>query len=114
MAFNAREGSRRGPVLLVELSGRLVFGDGERKLDELLQQLIGRGERALLLDCAAVSAMDSEGIKVLFRNLASIEKLGGSMKLVNVPPRVRLVLEATRLLSVIQTFDDQEAAVRSF
>jgi anti-sigma B factor antagonist len=114
MAFDAKEGSRIGPVLLVELSGRLVFGDGECKLDGLLQRLIGRGERALLLDCAAVSAMDSEGIKVLFRSLASVEKRGGSIKLVNVSPRVRLVLEATRLLSIIETFDDQEAAVRSF
>lgn len=114
MAFDAREGARIGPVLLVEVSGRLVFGSAERKLDELLQQLIDRGERALLLDCAGVTAMDSEGIKVLFRNLASMEKHGGILKLVNVSPRVRLVLEATRLLAVIETFDDQEAAVRSF
>jgi anti-sigma B factor antagonist len=114
MAFDAKEGPRIGPVLLVELSGRLVYGDGEHGLDEFLQQLIGRGERALLLDCADVSAMDSEGVKVLFRNLASMEKRGGSIKLVNLAPRVRLVLETTRLLSIIETFDDQEAAVRSF
>lgn len=114
MAFDAKQGPRIGPVLLVELSGRLVYGDGEHGLDQLLQQLIARGERALLLDFSAVPALDSEGIEVLFRNLASMQKRGGSIKLVNLAPRVRLVLEATRLLSIIETFDDQQAAVRSF
>jgi anti-sigma B factor antagonist len=114
MAFDAKEGPRIGSVLLVELSGRLVFGDGEHGLDEFLQKLIARGERALLLDFASVPAIDSEGIKVLFRNLTSMEKRGGGIKLMNLTPRVRLVLEVTRLLSIIETFDDQEAAVRSF
>jgi len=114
MAFDAREGGRIGPVLVVELSGRLVFGDGEHKLNEVLQPLITRGERALLLDFSDVSALDSEGIKALFRNLTSMQTRGGSLKLMSLQPRVRLVLEATRLLSVIETFDDRETAVSSF
>lgn len=112
--FSATEIRRAGPVLLVKLTGRLVMGEGERKLDEFLQGLIARGERALLLDCAEVPAIDSQGIKSLARAVVSLQNKGGVLKLLALTPRVRMVLDVTRLLGVIEVFDDEEAALRSF
>jgi len=112
--FTLEESRRAGPVLVVELRGRLVMGDGDQELDAALQVLIGRGERALLLDCANVPAIDSQGIRSLVRNAVSLHNRGGQLKLLNLTPRVRSVLEVTRLLNVIEAFDDEEAALRSF
>lgn len=112
--FNAAEVRHAGPVLLVKLKGRLVMGEGDRRLDEFLQGLIARGERALLLDCAEVPAIDSQGIKSLVRAAVSVQNKGGVLKLLTLTPRVRMVLEVTRLLGVIEAFDDEEAALRSF
>jgi anti-sigma B factor antagonist len=112
--FTVEESRRAGPVLVVELRGRLAMGEGEEKLNAALQDLIGRGERALLLDCAKVTAIDSQGIRALVRNIVSLQNRGGQLKLLRLTRRVRTVLEVTRLLNVIEAFDDEGAARRSF
>ena len=114
MAFAITERERIGPVLLVEMSGRLVMGEASDKLEEELQRRIAAGERALLLDWAGVSVIDSQGLKALVHGVISIRKVGGQLKLVSVDPRVREVLETTRLLTVIDAYDNREAALRSF
>lgn len=102
-----------GSITVLELSGRLTMG-GSDALDETLQSLIADGHLALLLDCNQVSAIDSQGIKALVRGAVSIEQRGGKLKLLKPAPRVRKVLEITRLLTVIETFDDEVAALESF
>jgi len=114
MAFAITEREHIGPVVLVEMSGRLVMGEGSERLEEELQRRIAAGERALLLDWAGVSVIDSQGLKALVHGVISIRKVGGQLKLLNVDPRVHDVLEMTRLLTVIETFDNREAALRSF
>jgi anti-sigma B factor antagonist len=114
MKFKVEESRRVGSVQVLTLSGRLVFGDGAEALDASLQNLIARGERALLLDCSGVTAIDSEGICPLVRNAVSLHKRGGHLKLLKLSPHVRLVLEVTRLLTVIEAFDDEQAALHSF
>lgn len=112
--FTVKEERREGPVLVVVLDGRLIYGDGDQKLMDFIQGLINRGERALLLDCAGVPSIDSQGIKALVRSVVSMHKREGALKLVHLSPHVRMVLEVTRLLTVIEAFDDEEAALRSF
>lgn len=113
MSFTIKE-RRTGPVLILELAGRLTMGEGTDKLDAAVRKLIGAGEQALLLDCAGISTIDSQGIRSLVWGVTSIEKRGGKLKLLKVSPRVREVLDITRLLTVIETFDDETAAVSSF
>ncbi len=113
MAFAVRE-RRNGPVVVLELEGRLTWGEGSEKLDAIVRRLIEGGERALLLDCSRVASIDSQGIKSLVSGYTSLEKRGGRLKLLRMSPRVREVLELTRLLTVIETFDDEGAAVKSF
>jgi len=105
---------RAGPVTILELNGRLHVGAAAEELDERLQKLITVGRTALLLDCGQVSAIDSQGIKALVRGVISAQKRGGKLKLLKLTPRVREVLNITRLLTVIESFDDEETALRSF
>ncbi|MFQ5723066.1 MAG: STAS domain-containing protein [Terriglobia bacterium] len=113
MGFAVRE-RRNGPVVVLELEGRLTFGEGTDKLDGVVRRLIEGGERALVVDCSRVESIDSQGIKSLVWGVTSLEKRGGRLKLLRMSPRVREVLEITRLLTVIETFDDEAAAVKSF
>ncbi|MBI4467670.1 MAG: STAS domain-containing protein [Acidobacteria bacterium] len=113
MPFSLKE-RRSGPVLILELAGRLTMGEGTDKLDATLQKLIAAGERQLLLDCAGVSSIDSQGIKSIVWGVTSVGKRGGKLKLLKVSSRVREVLDITRLLTVIEAFDDEAAAMRSF
>lgn len=103
-----------GLVTVLELNGRLTMRAGSDALDEKLQSLIADGRVALLLDCTHLISMDSWGIRALVRGLTGAAKRGGNLKLLKISPHVREVLDCTRLLTVIETFDDQETAVASF
>lgn len=103
-----------GSVTILAISGRLVIGDASEALDEKLQSLLAAGRLFLLLDCGQVTSIDSCGIKSLVRGVTSAEKRGGKMKLLKVAGHVREVLSITRLLTVIETFDDEQAALQSF
>jgi len=112
MNFSINE-RRRGSLVILELNGRLVMGEGSEELDKEIQQRIQGGIHALVLDCAHVPAVDSQGIKSLVRGAISLQKRDGKMVLLHLTPRVRDVLELTRLLTVIEAFDDEDAAARS-
>jgi len=112
MTFSINE-RRRGSLVILELNGRLVMGEGSEELDKEIQQRIQGGIHALVLDCAHVPAVDSQGIKSLVRGAISLQKRDGKMVLLHLTPRVRDVLELTRLLTVIEAFDDEDAAARS-
>jgi anti-sigma B factor antagonist len=103
-----------GPVTILELSGRLALGEGSTALNEKLQSLIGEGRVNMLLECSRVTALDSQGISALVRGIISTQKRGGKLKLLRVAPRVRHVLEVTRLLSVIESFEDEAKALASY
>ncbi len=114
MGFIIEERERKGKVVIVELSGRLTMGDGSNSVGEFLQTLVAQGDHAVLLDMAGVPLLDSRGIQANVHGHTSLRKRGGQLKLLNLTPRVRQVLDYTRLLTVFEVFDDEAAAVKSF
>lgn len=113
MPWNIEE-RQAGTVTVLELTGRLTMGEGSDPLDSRLQALIGGGQRAVLLDCRQVESIDSRGLKTLVRALTSMERAGGKLKLLQPAPRLRQVLEFTRLQTVIEVFEDESQAIASF
>jgi anti-sigma B factor antagonist len=103
-----------GSITVLEVSGRLTLGEDSKVLTEKLQNLIAAGCSAFLLECSKVSAIDSQGLSALVRSVVSVRKRGGKIKLMNTSPRLHYVLEITSLLKVIESFDNEDAAVRSF
>jgi anti-sigma B factor antagonist len=103
-----------GEITILELKGRLALGEGSSALNEKLQGLIGEGCINLVLECSQVDALDSQGISALVRGIVSTQKHGGKLKLVSPSPRVLRVLEVTRLITLMETFDDEAKALASF
>ena len=66
-------------------------------LDHELEALPG----SLTLDVSAVTFLDSSGLSVLVRHHQARCEDGLSLRLVEVPPIVRRVLEVTRLLELL-------------
>lgn len=103
-----------GSVTILVLSGRLFIGEASDELDHKLQDFISAGQVNFLLDCSHVSGIDSQGIKSLVRGVISAQKRGGKLKLLNLSHRMKVVLQITRLLTVIESFEDEGAALQSF
>src|SRR4051812_22423073 len=105
---------RVGPVMILELSGRLVFDDGDALLRERVDALVSVGNVRLLIDLTGVDYVDSAGIGVLIAKYLSVRRRGGDLKLLRLSSRTHHALEIAHLLTVFETFETEEEAVQSF
>jgi anti-sigma B factor antagonist len=72
------------------------------------------GTRDLLINLADVSTIDSSGIGELVSAYTTVTNRGGSLKLLNLPAKVRDILQITQLVTVFDIFDDEVDAIASF
>ena len=102
-----------GDVTVVDLRGHLM-DDGDIPLVECVADLIRRGRLKVLLNLKEVVRIDSTGIGILVAKYLSLRRLGGDLKLLHVSERGRHLLAVTKLSRVIETFESEEEALRSF
>ena len=105
---------RVGPVTFLALSGRLVLDDGDVLLRQRVDDLVARGQLRIVADLTELDYVDSAGIGVLIAKYLSVRRNGGDLKLLRLSLRTHHALEITHLLTVFETFDTEEEAVRSF
>ena len=104
-----------GDVVIVDVSGKITLGDGgDAVLKDKLRSLVQQGHKKLLLNLGDVSYMDSAGLGEIVQAYATVNKNGGTLKLLNVTKRIKDLLSITKLLTVFDTFDNEAEAVRSF
>jgi anti-sigma B factor antagonist len=103
-----------GDVILLDLKGKMILGEGDELLKDKVSSLIQQGHRKILLNLAAVPYVDSAGLGEIVRTYTTVSRIGGSLKLLNLTKRVHDLLAITRLLTVFETFDSEDDAVRSF
>jgi len=99
--------------------GRLVLmpdralrcGGPAETLESLLQKVLAEGHRRVIVNLQHVPQVDSAGVRALVRGYLTTQRLGGTLALSNVDPRVRRVLSMTRLDRVFPMFESVEAAI---
>lgn len=103
-----------GDVTILDLEGRLILDDGFEPLRVALNRLIGEGRRQLLLNLAALTFLDSAGVGLIACKYVTLCRHNGQLKLCNLHSRSRDVLQATKLLTVFETFPSESEALQSF
>jgi anti-sigma B factor antagonist len=103
-----------GKVTIVDLNGKLNLGEATQRLHDKVNSLIQQGQKNIVLNLRDVSSVDSGGLGELVRTLTTMQKHGGALKVANLPKRIEDLLVMTRLVTVFETFDDENAAVQSF
>jgi anti-sigma B factor antagonist len=101
-------------VIILDLTGRLILGDGEQLFREKVDELIERRYTRILVNLGGVSYIDSAGVGALVWKYVTVRRRGGALKLLNLQPRTHAVLSVTRLLTVLENFDSEMDAVLSF
>jgi anti-sigma B factor antagonist len=112
MSFSARV-RHAGQVSLVDLSGHLTSFETEGLRDSIAG-LLAQGRKQIVLNTSGLTYLDSSGVGELVRNYMTVIKQGGDMKVVGLTSKVEEILKITKLHQVLQEFDDEESAVRSF
>jgi len=103
-----------GGVTIVDLSGRIVLGEGSALLRDLFRDLVREGNKKIRLNLSDVNYIDSSGLGELVSAFTSMRSQGGELKLLNLTKRVRLLLQVTKLITVFDITDDEAASVKSF
>ncbi|MBI3650146.1 MAG: STAS domain-containing protein [Acidobacteria bacterium] len=101
-------------VSVLDLSGKIVLGEGDIQIKERIRDLLSDGQRKILLNLGDVSYIDSAGLGALISSYATTKREGGHLKLVNLTKRVQDLLAITKLITVFETFDNEKEALESY
>jgi len=101
-------------VTILDLSGRITLGEGSVVLRDTVRDILGKGNKKILLNLGEVNYIDSSGIGELVSAFTTVRKEGGELKLLNLTKKVHDLLQITKLYTVFDVKDDETAAVKSF
>lgn len=101
-------------VTIVDLRGKIDFGDGSATLRKTLADLVACGATKVLLNMKEVDFVDSSGIGEMVRGHVHLAKIGSQLKLVNLSKHMNMLLQVTHLDKVFEIFDDECEGIKSF
>jgi anti-sigma B factor antagonist len=103
-----------GGVSILDLSGKIVLGEGDLQVKERIKDLLADGQRRILLNLAEVNYIDSAGLGSLISSYTTTKREGGTLKLVNLTKRIQDLLAITKLITVFETFENEPEALASY
>ena len=108
------EEKESGGVTILGLKGRLILGEQTDLVRGKIDGLVQQGCRRLVLNLQEVSSIDSTGLGVIIGTYTVLKDQGGQLKLLSVPKRIQELLVLTDLATLIDSFELEQDAVRSF
>jgi anti-sigma B factor antagonist len=111
MKFTTRNA---GDVVVIDAEGKIILGEGDVEIKQAVDELVKQGRKKILLNLAKVPYMDSAGLGEIIRCFTALRKSGGHFKLLSPNARVLDLLNITKLLTVFDSYDDEETALGSF
>jgi anti-sigma B factor antagonist len=101
-------------VTVLDLSGRITLGEGSVQLRDAIRDLIGKGQRRILLDLGDVNYIDSSGLGELVSAYTTAKNQGATLKLLKLTKKVHDLLQLTKLYTVFDIYDDEASGIASF
>jgi anti-sigma B factor antagonist len=123
LIFDKEKGSRgcavqlrqKGPVVIVDLEGEIRLS---QNFTPGLQNIVGdelrAGKKNFLVNFAKVDFFDSYAVGDLVAAYIAIRDKKGRLKLANLSPKIWLILRYSGLTRILEIFDSEEQALRSF
>ena len=101
-------------ITIVDMSGRITLGEGSVVLRDSIRDLIGKGQKKILLNLGDVTYIDSSGIGELVSAFTAVRREGGELKLLKLTKKVHDLLQITKLYTVFDIKDDEATAIQAF
>jgi anti-sigma B factor antagonist len=103
-----------GEVIILDLKGKITLNEGDEVLKDKINSLIMQDKKRILLNLAEVPYIDSAGLGEIVRTYTTVSRQGGQLKLVNLTKRITDLLMITKLLTVFETFEVEQDALKSY
>jgi anti-sigma B factor antagonist len=75
---------------------------------------LDKGAKKIILNLAGVNYIDSAGVGELVSTFTSVTNREGQLRLLHLTKKIKDLLTITKLLTVFQTFEDEQKAIASF
>jgi anti-sigma B factor antagonist len=111
MQINQRQ---RDGVTILDIKGEITIGIGGVVLRTAVQRSLSSGATKILLNLRDATAVDSSGVGELVSSYVQTINRGGKLKMVALPPKISDALHTTQLIAVLEIFDSEDEAVKSF
>jgi anti-sigma B factor antagonist len=102
-----------GGVTVLELDGRIVFGEETHSLREKVKSLLAEGKKKLVLNMAKVSYVDSTGLGTLVGIRHSVQSANAALRLSSVESRWTELMQMTQLWPLFDVSPTEAEAVRA-
>lgn len=100
-------------VKIIDCNGRIVFGEEASQLRDTIKKDLIDNNR-IVLNLSNVNYIDSGGIGTMVSLFTSARNAGGDIKLLHLTKRVGDLLQITKLITVFESYDDEQKAVNAF
>ncbi len=101
-------------VLVLSVRGKLNTDEEREMLQTRVEDLVGHGNRKMVLDLEGLRRVNSQGLGTLLRCRRVVRQSGGELKLAAVSRRVSVLIVIAGLLRVFDVHDTVSEAVRAF
>jgi anti-sigma B factor antagonist len=102
-------------VVIFDIEGEIRRSDiTDVTLHQLVKDELERGRKQILLNFEKVDFIDSFGVGEILASYISTHNLGGKLKLARISKKLFLIFQVTMLTKVLDIFDEEDLALRSF
>jgi len=103
----------KGGTVVLELSGRLVYGPEAKALWDQVKRLLENNKSKIILNMENVTYCDSCGLGYLAGMFTSVRNQKGELRFVRPSERVRELLTVTKLNTIFQIYESIDDALAS-
>jgi anti-sigma B factor antagonist len=97
-------------IVVIKLSGRLVFDESLFKLRPKIRELLESGVRKIIFDLSEVPHCDSSGCGEIMGAYATIRKANAAVAFASLTPRIRQLWERINVTRIFDIFDSIQEA----
>lgn len=101
-------------IVILELKGNIMGGEDEAVFYDKLRELIEQNKKKVVLDLSKVEWINSRGLGILISGLTTMRNSDGQLKIARVVEKVKSLLTMTRLITVFDSYETVDEAVKSF
>jgi anti-sigma B factor antagonist len=103
-----------GDIKILDCSGKITLGEGTMAVRNTVRDILKGNGKKIILNLADVNYIDSSGIGELVSTYTTVTNNGGQLKLLNLTKKIHELLQITKLLTVFQVFENEQAVLASF
>jgi anti-sigma B factor antagonist len=101
-------------IIILQPKGKIMGGPDASLLHTKLHECIENDQKKVIIDLGQVDWMNSTGLGILISSYTSLRNSGGELKLAQVTDKIQSLLIITKLVSVFDSFDSVEEAIKAF